>query len=229
VPCPLLASTSLSLHFPSGTVTSSLIFPFWTPPAYFPISFPMTSGEELGSFGALVASNDVTFAIVSDTTAGVLPGSYRAESYCCLSILRFLNHFMVYHKVASRQSYNNFYCDNLGLIMRLKHATGPLPHFPHNYLRSDMDLKMQITFPRQPNLGHCHRRDDHSIRDIMSRTRQLPSFQRHYPWNATHFDHLDWPFFRSLVSLITLEKRCFFLKWPNDLLPIQARRPSLAS
>jgi hypothetical protein len=100
--------------------------------------------EQLGSFGPLVASNDVTFATVSGNTIGVLPGSYRAESYGWLTMLRFLYHYMVYYQVSSTQSYNKFYCDNDTLITRLKQAAIPLLHFPRNYLRSDMDLEMQI-------------------------------------------------------------------------------------
>jgi hypothetical protein len=45
---------------------------------------------DLGSFGALIASDESTFTTVSGTTEGVLPGSYRAESYGCLAILRFV-------------------------------------------------------------------------------------------------------------------------------------------
>jgi hypothetical protein len=72
-----------------------------------------------------------------------------------------------------------------------------------------------------------------SIQDLVSRTRQLLSFQRRYGWTAPQFDRLDWPLFRSSVSSFMLEKRFFFLKWLNDLLPVQARmhqygHPSLA-
>jgi hypothetical protein len=98
----------------------------------------------LGSFGALVALDESTFATVSGMTEGVLPGSYWAESYGCLAILRFLYNFMVYHKVTSPKTLNKFYCNNLSLITRLKQAVGSLPHFPRNYLHSDMDLEMQI-------------------------------------------------------------------------------------
>jgi hypothetical protein len=96
------------------------------------------------AFGALAASDDTTFATVSGTTEGALPGSFRAESYGCLTILQFLYHFTRYHQVQSILSSTKFYCDNLGLITRLTQAAGPLQPFPRNYLRSDMDLEMQI-------------------------------------------------------------------------------------
>jgi hypothetical protein len=38
----------------------------------------------------------------------------------------------------------HFHCDNQGLIQRLVFAHGPMTPFPWHYLRSDMDLKMQI-------------------------------------------------------------------------------------
>jgi hypothetical protein len=115
--------------------------------------------EDLGSFGALVASEDKTFATVSGTTEGVLPGSHQAESYDCLTILRFLHHFLAYHKVPIPKTLNKFYCDNQSLITRLTQAAGPLPHLPRNYLRSDIDLKIQIVdTPRlmELNLSYTH-------------------------------------------------------------------------
>jgi hypothetical protein len=38
----------------------------------------------------------------------------------------------------------HFYCDNQGLITRLNHAAGPLKPFPRHFLRSDIDLELQI-------------------------------------------------------------------------------------
>jgi hypothetical protein len=78
--------------------------------------------NDLGSFGLLIASDESTFTTVSNTTEGILPGSYRAESYGCLAILQFLYHFMHYHTVNSPKILNKFYCDNLSLITRLKQA-----------------------------------------------------------------------------------------------------------
>lgn len=60
------------------------------------------------------------------------------------------------------------------------------------------------------------------IRDLVGRTRQLSSFQRRYGWTALQFDQLDWPLFRATVSSYSLTKRFFFLKWLNDLLPVQS-------
>jgi hypothetical protein len=62
-----------------------------------------------------------------------------------------------------------------------------------------------------------------SIRDLVSRTKQLASFSRRYGWTASQFDSLDWPLFRSSVSSFGLSKRFCMLKWLNDLLPVQAR------
>jgi hypothetical protein len=42
------------------------------------------------------------------------------------------------------QNQNRFYCDNQGLITRLNHAADPLKPFPRHFLRSDIDLEVQI-------------------------------------------------------------------------------------
>jgi hypothetical protein len=99
---------------------------------------------EVGSFGALLASADKTFVKLSGTTEGALPGSFRAESYGCLAILRFVYHFCRFYNLAPMTCRNTFFCDNEGLIKRLKFVHGPLTPFPRHYLRSDMDLEMQI-------------------------------------------------------------------------------------
>jgi hypothetical protein len=99
---------------------------------------------DVGSFGALLASDDAIFVKLSGTTEGALPGSFCAESYGCLAIFRFLYHFRRYHHPNPGRCRNTFYCNNLGLIKRLDFAHGPLKPFPRHYLRSDMDLELQI-------------------------------------------------------------------------------------
>jgi hypothetical protein len=42
------------------------------------------------------------------------------------------------------------------------------------------------------------------IRELVSRTRQLSSFQRRYGWTPVQFDDLDWPLFRWSVSSFAL-------------------------
>jgi hypothetical protein len=100
--------------------------------------------DNRGSYGALLASADTIFLKISGSTEGTLPGSFRAESYGCLAILRLVYHFHLYHKLDPILCQNSFYCDNKGLISRLAYASGPLMPFPRHYLRSDMDLEMQI-------------------------------------------------------------------------------------
>jgi hypothetical protein len=87
---------------------------------------------------------DAIFVKISGSTEGALPGSFRAESYGCLAILRFVYNFHLYHHLDPILCRNSFYCDNKGLITRLDFAAAPLPPFPRNFLRSDMDLEMQI-------------------------------------------------------------------------------------
>jgi hypothetical protein len=97
-----------------------------------------------GSYGALLASEENIFVKISGSTEGALPGSFRAESYGCLAILRLVYHFHLYHRLDPILCKNSFYCDNKGLISRLAFAVGPMSPFPRHFLRSDMDLEMQI-------------------------------------------------------------------------------------
>jgi hypothetical protein len=98
-----------------------------------------------GSYGALVANGDALYVSVAGTTEGILPGSFRAESYGCLAILRLIFHLVTYNRLTPTSFLHNFYCDNKGLLTRLKHtAEDPLTPFPRHYLQSDIDVEMQI-------------------------------------------------------------------------------------
>jgi hypothetical protein len=118
--------------------------------AHFLLSAPLYvvldggAAGEVGSFDALLASAEEIYVRLSGTTEGALPGSFRAESYSCLAVLRFVYHFRRFHNLDLILCCNTFYCDNEGLIKRLKFAHGPLAPFPWHYLRSDMDLELQI-------------------------------------------------------------------------------------
>jgi hypothetical protein len=96
-----------------------------------------------GSFGALAADADKIFVSLSGTTEGISPGSFRAESYGCLAILRLVYHLVVFHAIPPPVIHHRFFCDNKGLLSRLSRATKQKP-FPRHYLRSDMDIEMQI-------------------------------------------------------------------------------------
>jgi hypothetical protein len=100
--------------------------------------------DDRSSYGALLASTEICFVKISGSTEGTLPGSFRAESYGCLAILHLVYHFHLYHQLDPILCQNSFYCDNKGLISRLAFAVGPLSPFPRHFLRSDMDLEMQI-------------------------------------------------------------------------------------
>jgi hypothetical protein len=97
-----------------------------------------------GSYGALLASAENIFAKHYGSTQGFLPGSFRAESYGCLAIIRLVYHFHLYNNLDPILCRNSFYCDNKGLIARLHFTAGLLSPFPRHFLRSDMDLEMQI-------------------------------------------------------------------------------------
>jgi hypothetical protein len=121
----------------------ALIAHFLSPAPLYVVSDGGADGE-VGSFGALLASAEAIYVRLSGTTEGTLPASFRAESYGCLLVLRFVYHFRWFHDLDPILCRNRFYCDNEGLIKRLKFAHGPLVPFPRHYLRSDMDLELQI-------------------------------------------------------------------------------------
>jgi hypothetical protein len=118
--------------------------------AYFQtegILFVVSDGgeaEKCGSYGALLATDDDILVKISGLTEGALPGSFRAESYGCLAISRFIYHFRHYYKLDPILCRNFFYCDNKGIITRLNFTDAPLAPFPRHFLRSDIDLEMQI-------------------------------------------------------------------------------------
>jgi hypothetical protein len=102
------------------------------------------AAKECGSYGALLATDDAILVKISEVTEGALPGSFRAESYGWLAIFRVIYHFSRYYQLDPILCRNSFYCDNKGLISRLNFAAGPLAPFPRHFLRSDIDLEMQI-------------------------------------------------------------------------------------
>jgi hypothetical protein len=102
------------------------------------------AADALGSYGALLGTEESTLVTVSGSTEGASPGSFRAESYGCLAIFCFLYYFRMYHGIDPITCLHHFYCDNQGLITRLNNAAGPLHPFPRHFLRSDIDLDMQI-------------------------------------------------------------------------------------
>jgi hypothetical protein len=60
---------------------------------------------------------------------------------CYFSVLL---HYCYFYKLDTISTLNNFFCGNLGLVTRMTHATGPLQPFPRHFLRSDIDLELQI-------------------------------------------------------------------------------------
>jgi hypothetical protein len=64
-----------------------------------------------GSFGALTADVDKIFVSLSCTREGIAPGSFRAESYGCLAILRLIYHLVVFHAIPPPVIHHHFFCD----------------------------------------------------------------------------------------------------------------------
>jgi hypothetical protein len=61
-------------------------------------------------------SNPTNKAPGAGTTEGLLLGSFGAESYGCLAILRLILHLVTYHRLPPTSFRHNFYCDKQGLL-----------------------------------------------------------------------------------------------------------------
>jgi hypothetical protein len=64
--------------------------------------YPVSDGgtdRDSGSFGALPADADTILISLSGTTEGGSPGSFCAERYRCLAILRLLYHLTLFHAI----------------------------------------------------------------------------------------------------------------------------------
>jgi hypothetical protein len=67
---------------------------------------------DCGSSVAVVANDTAIFAALSGTTEGIEPGSYRAESYGCLAILRLVYHPVTFHQLPPPSFTHTLCCNN---------------------------------------------------------------------------------------------------------------------
>lgn len=97
----------------------------------------------VGSFGAVIASDDSVVLTLKGRAHGFKPGSFRAETYGMLAILRGLYRFAKFHnlQLCSRLI---VYCDNQSLIKRITLWRQSYTFNARQFLYSEMDVQMQI-------------------------------------------------------------------------------------
>jgi hypothetical protein len=101
--------------------------------------------DDLGSFGWNIAIEQTTIWKNKGPTFGLLPGSFRAESYGMLSAFLFLKtYFQHYGTNASDQTILKFYCDSESLIKRIESKRDQSWTNPTSCLASDYDLESGI-------------------------------------------------------------------------------------
>ena len=129
-----------------------------------------------GSYGALIASHpepheqDGQVLIeVGGRAFGDDPGSFRAESYGLLAILRLLFHVSVHYTLKPACSLR-FLCDNQGLLTRIEKGVRRPYVTPRHFLISDIDVEMQILdtiklLNRPTSFEHIHSHQDDGPRN----------------------------------------------------------------
>jgi hypothetical protein len=113
-----------------------------------PITFELASDggarEDLGSFGWTIAVERNTLWTCKGPTYGILPGSFRAESYG-MSALLFLDTYITHFNTQlDRNTKLKFYCGSSLLLKRITRAQNQAWINPTNCLASDYDLESGI-------------------------------------------------------------------------------------
>jgi hypothetical protein len=108
-----------------------------------PITFEVQ--EDLGSFGWNIAVAQETLWHCKGPTFGLLPGSFRAESYGMMSALLFLDtYFKPYGTQLDATTILKFYCDSSSLLKRIARTHNRSWINPTTCLAADFDLESGI-------------------------------------------------------------------------------------
>jgi hypothetical protein len=125
---------------------------------------------DLGSFGwALSVGRSILWTCMGPTF-GLVPGSFRAESYGLLSVLLFMDHYLRFFQVNVSDAVEHlFYCDNKGLIDRITNSMTRTWKNPNHCLASEYDLESGIVeilqrLPVKFSLKHVLGHQDKKIR-----------------------------------------------------------------
>ena len=96
-----------------------------------------------GSFGGVIANKTTILAEVGGRAQGANPRSFWAEGYGSLATSTLCRHLCHFHQI-TRDLDLHISCDNSGLITRLDKAFDKEYNSPRSFLRSKMDVQMQI-------------------------------------------------------------------------------------
>jgi hypothetical protein len=101
-----------------------------------------------GSYGWVISTTDKLILWEGQGPVyGPDPGSFRAEGYGALAVLRFLKRYIEYfdvHTDVTTERKSKFYCDNEGLIKRIKQAMQRNFSIPNSCLKSEYDIEAPI-------------------------------------------------------------------------------------
>jgi hypothetical protein len=101
--------------------------------------------EDLGSSGWEIAIRQEVLWQCKSPTYGLMPGSFRAESYGMLSALLFIDTYCKQYDLQLQQTnILKFYCDSSSLIKRIDFHRNQSWLNPSNCLASDYDLESAI-------------------------------------------------------------------------------------
>jgi hypothetical protein len=100
--------------------------------------------DKLGSYGALMATQDHILIECGGRAQGANPRSFRAEGYGILAVLRLvfrLRHFYITRNASLRF---RLYCDSESLLKRIAASRALTRIIPRRFLPSEVDVEMQI-------------------------------------------------------------------------------------
>jgi hypothetical protein len=97
-----------------------------------------------GSFGAVLATNDDILAECGGRAHGANPGSFRAEGYGILAILRLAFHLRFFYVTRNPALSLKLYYDSESLLKRIAASQALKRTLPRRFLYSEVDVEMQI-------------------------------------------------------------------------------------
>ena len=121
--------------------------------------------EFRGSFGGLIANKDTILVELGGRAQGANPRSFRSEAYGSLAIVTLCRHICIFHKIHNESLDLRFSRDNKGLVTRLDQAFDSQYKSPCSFLRSKMDVEMQVmaillNLPGTRLFSHVHGHQD---------------------------------------------------------------------
>jgi hypothetical protein len=102
------------------------------------------AANQQGAFGAVLATPEHILIECGDRALGADPGSFRAEGYGILAILRLTFHLRHFYITGNPSLRFKLYCDSESLLKRIEASRRLSRILPRRFLFSEVDVKMQI-------------------------------------------------------------------------------------